>query len=162
MIKIIIGIILLILSVSLFFNYPIIYNLIDNSENNYIINFNNSSDFNFSFTENFITEYNKTYINIYTEQLKYNNSFVIEYVSINDCFYTIENKSYITSLKLENFCLNEQLQNIKIDSNAIINKIEIEYKGTDYNKNYYYSFFKFLPLLFICMIFIFLLYEIGL
>ena len=108
-----------------------------------------NNSFTFDFDKNLISKYYDfkdgkynyvNFINVYIADFLQNTTNDLTYIRVNDCIYIPSNKSYITSVVLEQNCMNQKHQLIIFGKNGqySIYKIEIEYFGLDYQKENLY------------------------
>ncbi len=159
--KLILGFGFMIMGFLLFLNPYSVMHIADLNNYNYLIaEDTNESAINFTFDRKYISEYfdgvhNQVFINLYVDEFKNNETIEnISSLELNDCYYSFDELAYQMSFVVAENCLNDGLnQTIAINktSDLKINKIKLEYKGSNYETTTPIRFIQLFSLLIILL-----------
>ncbi len=136
--------------------YPIMH-IADLNNYNYLISENtNETEINLSFDKSYINNYyskgfSTVFLNLYTNEFKNNETIEnISALQLGNCYFSVDKLAYSMSFVVSENCFYENVEHIitinKTD-NLIINKIELEYEGSDYKNKTTKEFIQLFSLL---------------
>jgi len=135
---------------------------------------NDNQKHNLNVSDNITFEFSKlnikSYYNYYDNQKEHTvflnlvsndlsiDGYAISYIYFNDCLFAdINETAYINSFAIDKICINENIQNILIDTNATIDSINLEYKGSNQNNSDIYNDYRFYIIIFLLLVGIFII-----